>query len=442
MTSYDPNVAMMIYSITPPHRLRGIIDLPGDKSISHRAILLNAVAAGSAEITNFLTGADCLSTIACVQALGVHIERQGTTVRVDGAGLRGLREPVDVLDCGNSGTTLRLLAGLIAGQEGMFAVLTGDSSLRSRPQQRIVAPLRALGASLDGRQQGNCAPLAVRGAHLHGGAYELPIASAQVKSALLLAALFGDAPLTLTGRTDGRDHTERMLAAMGVEITVNTPVIRLTPPAHSDAPRPLSLWVPGDPSSAAFWWVAAAIHPDAELTTTGVCLNPTRTGALDALRAMGAQIEVTNQRIEGSEPVGDVTVRSSQLRGITIEGALIPRLIDELPVLALAAACAEGETIIRDAQELRVKETDRIATAASGLTALGATVEPTSDGMVISGGARLRGASLDSHGDHRLAMTWAIAGLVASGETTLRGAGAVDVSYPEFWSVLARVAER
>lgn len=431
----------MIHTITAPRRLRGVISLPGDKSISHRAVLLNAVATGEATVTNFLAGADCLSTIACVQALGVHVERHADTVRVYGAGLRSLREPVDVLNCGNSGTTLRLLAGMLAGQEGLFAVLTGDASLRSRPQRRIVVPLRALGASLDGRDQGDRAPLAVRGARLHGGAYELPIASAQVKSALLLAALFGDGSLTLTGRTDGRDHTERMLAAMGSAIIVDGPTIRLTPPDRPDALQPLSLRVPGDPSSAAFWWVAAAIHPDAELTTTGVCLNPTRTGALDALRAMGAQIEVTNQRTEGGEPVGDVTVRSSQLHGTVIEGALIPRLIDELPVLALAATCAGGETIIRDAQELRVKETDRIATVAAGLSALGAAVEPTEDGMIIAGGGNLRGATLDSHGDHRLAMTWAIAGLVATGEITLHGAEAVEVSYPEFWHVLRQIGE-
>lgn len=429
----------MIRTITAPRRLRGVITLPGDKSISHRAVLFNAVAAGTSEITNFLTGADCLSTIACVQALGVRVERHGSTVQVYGSGLRSLREPVDVLDCGNSGTTLRLLAGMLAGQDGMFAVLTGDASLRSRPQQRIVSPLRALGAHLDGRQHGNCAPLAVRGAHLHGGVYDLPIASAQVKSALILAALFGDGALTLTGRTDGRDHTERMLAAMGVTITTDGSTIRLIPPDRVDALHPLSLRVPGDPSSAAFWWVAAAIHPDAEVTTTGVCLNPTRTGALDALRAMGAQIEVSNQRIEGGEPTGDVTVRSSRLYGTVIEGMLIPRLIDELPVLALAATCAEGETVIRDAQELRVKETDRIATVVAGLTALGASVEPTDDGMIIAGSHQLCGATLDSHGDHRLAMTWAIAGLVASGHTTLHGAEAVAVSYPEFWNVLERI---
>jgi 3-phosphoshikimate 1-carboxyvinyltransferase len=332
--------------------MRGTIDVPGDKSISHRSILLNSLARGTAEITHFLAGADCLSSIACMRALGVEIERRGdTAVRVHGRGLRGgLREAGDVLDCGNSGTTLRLWTGLLAGQDGLFAVLTGDASLRSRPQRRIVAPLRALGAQLDGRQNGDRAPLMVRGARLAGGSYTLPVASAQVKSALLLAALAGDAPLTLDGRTDGRDHTERKQHAMGVPISKDKGTIVLEPPAHGAELQAVSLQVPGDPSSAAFWWVAAAIHPDAELTTTGVCLNPSRTGALDALQMMGADITISNQRNEGSEPVGDITVRSSNLRGTTIGGALIPRLIDELPVLAVAAACATGDTLIRDAQ--------------------------------------------------------------------------------------------
>jgi 3-phosphoshikimate 1-carboxyvinyltransferase len=432
-------------TVTSPRRLRGTIEVPGDKSISHRAVLFNALADGEARISHFLPGADCRSTIACMRALGVEIEleetshRGGWTIRVRGAGPRGLHEPADVLDCGNSGTTLRLLTGLLAGQAGMFAVLTGDASLRSRPQKRIVEPLRALGATLDGRQGGDRAPLMVRGAALHGGSYDLPIASAQVKSALLLAALGGDAPLTLGGRTDGRDHTERMLAAMGADITTAGDTVTLRPPAmRQGAPslRPLSLRVPGDPSSAAFWWVAAVIHPDAELTTVGVGLNPSRTGALEVLRMMGADIVVTNERSEGSEPVGDVTVRSSALRGVEIGGALIPRLIDELPVLAVAAARAQGDTLIRDAQELRAKETDRIETVANGLDALGVTVEPTADGMGITGGQRLRGGALQSHGDHRLAMAWAIAGLVADGETLVQGAEAVDVSYPGFWETL------
>lgn len=432
---------MTTITLSPPRRLRGIIDVPGDKSISHRSVIFNAVAEGNAEITHFLTGADCLSTIACMQALGVQVERDGATVRVRGVGLRGLREPADVLDCGNSGTTLRLLAGLLAGQPGMFAVLTGDASLRARPQKRIVGPLRALGAQLDGRQDGDRAPLSVRGAALAGGRYELPVASAQVKSALLLAALGGNGPLTLTGKIASRDHTERMLKAMGIDLVEAQGAITLHPPVHPVLPYPLSLRMPGDPSSAAFWWVAAAIHPDAELTTTGVCLNPSRTGALDVLRAMGANLTVGNERVEGSEPVGDVTVRSSNLRGTEISGALIPRLIDELPVLAVAAACAAGDTLVRDAQELRAKETDRIETVASGLDAAGALVEPTADGMGISGGRGLRGTTLHSQDDHRLAMSWGVLSLVAAGETRIDAADAVDVSYPGFWKTLARVSE-
>jgi len=431
---------MTSISLSAPRRLRGVVRVPGDKSISHRAVILNAVAGGPARITNFLPGADCLSTIACVRALGVAVEREGAEVQVHGAGLRGLREPADVLDCGNSGTTLRLLAGLLAGAP-LFAVLTGDASLRSRPQRRIVAPLRALGAWLDGRDHGDHAPLAVRGARLQGGQYALPVASAQVKSALLLAALAGEGPLTLTGQIASRDHTERMLRAMGVDLQLSAGQIILRPPTDPLLPYPLSLRVPGDPSSAAFWWVAAAIHPDAELTTVGVCLNPTRTGALDVLRAMGAAVEVTDERLEGSEPVGNVTVRSSALRGVTIGGDLIPRLIDEIPVLAVAAACAAGDTLIRDAQELRAKETDRIATVAAGLAAMGVAVEPTADGMGIvgRGGPTLVGAEVHSHGDHRLAMAWAIAALVASGTTRIHDPEAVAVSYPGFWETLAEV---
>ncbi len=429
-------------TITAPKRLRGVVHVPGDKSISHRAVLLNAIATGSAQITNFLPGADCLSSVACVRALGVSIDqRTERELIVHGVGTGGLREPVDVLDCGNSGTTLRLLAGLLAGQP-FFSVLTGDASLRSRPQRRIVTPLRAMGAQIDGRAEGDRAPLAIRGGALRGGQYQLPIASAQVKSALLLAAFNADGPLTLTGRIDSRDHTERMLAAMGLDITVTADQIVLHPPTAATAPVALSLRVPGDPSSAAFWWVAAAIHPDAELITPGVCLNPTRTGALDVLHAMGADIEVMNERLEGSEPVGDVVVRSSTLRGTTIAGNLIPRLIDEIPVLAVAAACAEGETVIRDAQELRAKETDRIATVAAGLSAMGVIVEPTVDGMIITGRAgQLQGATLDSYHDHRLAMAWAIAALVARGETTIVEPAAVAVSYPGFWQALAAVQE-
>ena len=426
-------------TIKAARRLRGTVQVPGDKSISHRAVMFNALAEGNATITNFLAGADCLATIACMRRLGVEIEHEGTTVRVYGRGLRGLQEANDVLDCGNSGTSLRLLAGLLAGQP-FLSILTGDDSLRKRPQQRIVEPLRALGAAIDGREHGRFAPLVVRGGTLQGGSWELAIASAQVKSALLLAGLYAEGSVRLTGRLDSRDHSERMLSAMGIDLSATEDGLLLYPPVHPVFPYPLSVEVPGDPSSAAFWWVAAAIHPDAEITTPGVCLNPTRTGALDVLQAMGAAITIENKRTAGAEPIGDVTVRSSGLRGTRIDGALIPRLIDEIPVLAVAAAHAAGETIVADADELRAKETDRIATVVGELGALGATIEATPDGMIIGGSAELAGTAVDSHGDHRLAMALAIAALVSEDETTIHDAAAVDVSYPGFWETLAKLA--
>lgn len=433
----------MKQTLSMPRRLRGTLAVPGDKSISHRAVIFNSIAEGNARITHFLTGADCLSTIACMQALGVRIERQDDAVRVYGRGLRGLSAPQDVLDCGNSGTTIRLLMGVLAGQS-FAATLTGDASLRRRPMGRVAAPLRALGAELRGEgQEGGAmyAPLTVQGRALHGGSYALPVASAQVKGALLLAGLLGDGPLVLTGKIASRDHTERLFAAMGIDLAVTADALTLYPPAHPVFPYPVSLRVPGDPSSAAFWWVAAAIHPDAELTTTGVCLNPTRTGALDVLRAMGAEIVITPTGSAGSEPVGDVTVRSSALRGTRIAGAVIPRLIDELPVLAVAAAYAQGETVIADAQELRVKESDRIAAMVDGLRALGGEADATADGMVIAGGGELQGAALASEGDHRLAMAFAVAALAAEGTTQIGEAEVVAVSYPGFWAELARVME-
>lgn len=433
---------MATRKISAAPRLRGALSVPGDKSISHRAVMFNAIAEGKAEITHFLLGADCLSTIACFRAMGVHIEQHADRVVVHGVGLRGLREPYDVLDCGNSGTTLRLMTGLLAGINGMYAVLTGDASLRSRPQRRIVDPLRGLGATVDGRSQGTLAPISVRGATLHGGHYELPIASAQVKSAVLLAALSGDGVMTVSGRIDGRDHTERMLAGMGIDIQTRGNIVTLTPPVHPVFPYALSLRVPGDPSSAAFWWVAAAIHPNAELTTLGVGMNPTRVGALDVLRAMGARVTVSNLRTEGSEPVADVTVASSTLTGTTISGPIIPALIDEIPILAIAAAMATGQTVIADAAELKAKETDRIKTVVDALHAMGVRVEATADGMIIEGRGHLDAAAVESHGDHRLAMAWAVAALVARGEMAIAGSEAVDVSYPDFWRDLAAIAEQ
>lgn len=429
---------MDVRTVRCPSVLRGTIRLPGDKSISHRAVMFGALAEGETRIENFLFGADCLATVACMRALGVEAvvedAPEGRVLVVHGVGLDGLREPEDVLNCGNSGTTMRLLAGLLAGQP-FLSVLTGDASLRSRPMARVLDPLRAMGAHVHGRDSGRLAPLVLGGSPLTGTQHRLTVASAQVKSALVLAGLFAEGETWVQEPANSRDHTEAMLAAMGAPLTSDGTVVRVRRPERPL--RPLRLRVPGDISAAAFWLVAGACHPDAEVEVLGVGLNPTRAGVIEALRAMGAVLAIRNQRIEGGEAVGDVVVRSSQLRGTVLEGALIPRAIDEIPVLALAACVAEGDTIVRDAAELRVKETDRIATTAAELGALGARIETTADGMRIRGGARLRGARCHSRGDHRLAMTLAVAGLLAAGETVIEGAGAVDVSYPAFWQDLA-----
>lgn len=419
-------------------RLRGTVRVPGDKSISHRALLFNALATGTARVRGFLDGADCRMTLAALRAMGVRIEEAGDTLLVHGVGLHGLTEPVDVLDCGNSGTTTRLLLGILAGQP-FFAALTGDGSLRRRPMGRVTDPLRQMGARIDGRDSGNLLPLGVRGGGLRGIEYALPVASAQVKSCLLLAALFASGPTTLTGRTASRDHTERMLGAMGADLSESGGAIVLTPGA-SLAARDVE--VPGDISSAAFWLVAGAAHPDAEITVENVGINPTRTGILDMLRLMGAEIEARNRRAVSGEPVADLTARSSRLHGAEIGGALIPRGIDELVVLAVAAAVAEGRTTVRDAAELRAKESDRIGTVVEGLRRFGARAEAREDGYTVEGPGVLLAETQESHDDHRLAMAWGIAALLAHDreETAIHGARAVDVSYPTFWQTLAQIA--
>ena len=425
-------------TVRAARRLRGTIEPPGDKSISHRAAILNAIAHGEAVVENFQTGADCLATVRCLRALGIRIESPTAGIlRVHGVGRSGLREAAAVLNAANSGTTLRLLAGLLAAQH-FFSVLTGDASLRSRPMGRIVEPLQAMGARIQGRADGTRPPLAIEGGRLRGIRHRLPVASAQVKSALTLAGLYAEGETVLEEPTPSRDHTERMLRAMGAAIVADKGSLRVSPLTGDLAP--LSLRVPGDISAAAFWMVAAAAHPDAELRLTGVGVNPSRSGIIDALRAMGASIAVEEERMSGCEPVADVVVRSSRLRGVVIEGPLIPRLIDEVPALAVAACLAEGDTVVRDAGELRLKESDRIHTTAGELRQLGAHIEELPDGMVIHGAGALRGAACGSHGDHRLAMTLAMAGLLAAGETTVHDAEAVAVSYPGFWDDLDRLA--
>ena len=425
---------MSVRTVRPAKRLRGTIAVPGDKSISHRAALFNALAQGEATVENFLIADDCRSTLDVLRSLGVEweLDEGARVLRVHGAGLHGLREPADTLDCGNSGTTMRLLSGILAGQP-FFSVLSGDGSLRARPMGRIVTPLRQMGAAIDGREGGTLAPLAIRGGGLRGIRYRLPMASAQVKSAVLLAGLFAEGETLIEEPARSRDHTERMLAAMGARIAGEWPAARITAPAEL---APLSLRVPNDISAAAFWMVAAAAHPDAEIRLTGVGVNPTRTGIIDALRAMGADISVEEERVVGGEPVADIVARSSRLEGVEAGGELIPRLLDEVPVLGVAAALARGRTVIRDAQELAVKESDRVATTASQLAALGAHVTPTADGMIIDGGGGLRGGDVESFGDHRLAMALAIAGLAGAGDVRIAGADAVSVSYPSFWQHL------
>ncbi len=418
--------------------LRGEARVPGDKSISHRAVMLGALAEGETRATGFLTGEDNARTVEAFRRMGVEVRVEGTTLTVRGAGGprragERLAEPDDVLDCGNSGTTIRLLTGLLAGQP-FVSVLTGDGSLRSRPMGRVIEPLARMGARIIGRHGGTRAPLTVVGGPLTGIRYDMPIASAQVKSALLLAGLVADGETVVREPSASRDHTERMLAFMGADLARTGRRTLAVRGGSRLAGREFA--IPGDFSSAAFFLVAGLVTPGSDLVLRDVGLNPTRTGALDALVAMGGRIEVVSRREDGPEPVGDLRVRSSRLRGTEIAGDLVPRAIDELPALAVAAACAEGTTVIRDAAELRVKETDRIASMAEVLGAMGAAVRPTEDGMVIEGGGRLRGARVASRGDHRTAMAAAIAGLVAGGETAVEDVACIDTSFPGFAALL------
>jgi 3-phosphoshikimate 1-carboxyvinyltransferase len=413
--------------------LRGRISPPGDKSISHRAVILNAIAEGTAEIANYLAGDDVSSTIACLKALGVEIEVEPDKLVVHGAGLSGLHEAQDILDARNSGTTMRLLSGLLAAQP-FLSTITGDESLQARPMDRVIAPLRLMGASIWGKSSDIKAPLLIQGTALHGIQYEMPVASAQVKSAILLAALYAQGNTTIIEPVKSRDHTERMLRAMGAALNMSGNTVRCLPPSKSL--KCMDVTVPGDISAAAYWLIAGAIHPSARIELTGVGVNPTRNGVIDVLKGMGASIMIENEGKEGGEPIADIIVKSSELKGVDIGGELIPRLIDEIPVIAVAAAMAKGTTTIRDAGELRVKESDRIAATASELRKLGVQIEEMLDGMVIHGTGKLGGAECDSHGDHRLAMMLAIAGLVAEGDTVIYNAEAVNISYPDFWDDL------
>ena len=416
--------------------LRGTLTVSGDKSISHRAVMLGSLATGTTEIEGFLPGEDCLSTIRCFRSMGVQIEQNGSSVKVFGRGLRELTAPAGILDCGNSGTTTRLLSGVLAAQH-FNSELSGDASIQRRPMKRIMIPLRAMGADITSVSGNDCAPLSVHGKQLYGIHFNSPIASAQVKSAVLLAGLYASGQTTVTEPALSRDHTERMLRSFGAKVLTGNfegrPSVTVTETQNLYGTE---ISVPGDISSAAFFLVGASIVPGSEVVLRNVGINPTRDGVISALRAMGAKIEVLEVRNEDSEPAADLLVRYAPLHGTEIGGALIPRLIDELPVLAAAAAVAEGRTVIRDAAELKVKESNRIRTMAEGLSRLGAKVEETEDGLIIDGGAALHGGAVESYSDHRIAMSFAILSLVIDGEVRISDPDCVNISAPTFYEDL------
>jgi 3-phosphoshikimate 1-carboxyvinyltransferase len=428
----------MPVTIARPRSLRGEIIAPGDKSVSHRAIMFNALSnTGTARVTNFSPGADCTSTVEIMRALGVEITREagakgmGDSLNAKGVGLRGLQEPADILDAGNSGTTTRLMSGILAGQD-MLAILTGDDSLKSRPMGRVVKPLTSMGAVISGRANDTLAPLVFHGGSLHESNYVMPVASAQLKSCLLLAGLRADGTTTLTQPAESRDHTERMFSAMGVNLTKSGLDLVLEP---SDLDT-VDVEVPGDISSAAFWMVAGICHPDAELLIKNVGINPTRAGIITALQMMGADLTLIDEREVAGEPVADVLVRTSDLKGIELSGDIVPLLIDEIPVIAVAASLADGETVIKDAEELRVKESDRIQASISWLNDAGVDAIGTPDGMIVPGGGTIGGGQFQSYDDHRLAMTLGVAGLISTEPITVIDPDVAGVSYPNFWEII------
>lgn len=411
-----------------------VVTVPGDKSISHRSVMIAAIAEGDSAIENFLPGEDCFSTVRCMRQLGVEIEQTApSSLIVHGRGLHGLKEADDYLDVGNSGTTIRFLSGLLAGQE-FFSVLTGDTSIRRRPMGRVVTPLRQMGAQIWGRDGDRLAPLAIRGSSLHGIHYQSPVASAQVKSAVLLAGLYAQGETSVTEPATSRDHTEKILAGFGAQVKTDG----LTAVIKGGVLTGRPVLVPGDISSAAFFLAAAAIIPNARITVENLGLNPTRTGILEVLAEMGAKVEINNRRNISGEELGDVTVTGQGLKGTEIGGSLIPRLIDEVPVLAVVAAMAEGRTVIRDAEELKVKESNRLEATAAELRRFGVDIRETEDGLAITGGGSYHGAICQSYNDHRIVMACALMGL-AAGDTTVRGAECVNISFPGFEKLLARL---
>ena len=432
---------MSVRTIAPTRGLKGEVTIPGDKSISHRSIMLGSIALGTTEITHFLEGADCLSTIDCFRKMGVEIERKPSSILVHGKGLRGLTAPASTLNVGNSGTTTRLISGILSGQN-FATTLSGDDSLNSRPMQRIMTPLNTMGAHIRSLNDNGCAPLHIRPGALHGIHYQSPVASAQVKSAVLLAGLYADSPTSVTEPALSRNHTELMLQGFGAYVATDLHTDG-TATAHVEPCKELygqQICVPGDISSAAYFIAAALLVPGSELLVKNVGTNFTRAGFLKVCKAMGADIETVSQTIEGGESRADLLVRYSHLKGTVIEGDIIPTLIDEIPMIAIMAAFADGQTVIRDAAELKVKETNRIDTVTAGLKAMGADITPTDDGMIIEGTGHLNGASIQSYLDHRIAMAFSVAGLASDGETQIVDSQCVDVSYPEFYATLNSVS--
>ena len=433
--------------------LRGEVTVPGDKSISHRSVMFGSIAKGMTEVHNYLQGADCLSTISCFRKMGIEIENRGDAVLVHGRGLRGLTRPADVLDCGNSGTTTRLISGILSAQD-FDVTLTGDASIQKRPMKRIMEPLSLMGASIESVNGNGCAPLRISGRKLQGISYTSKVASAQVKSAVLLAGLYADGETRVTEPYLSRNHSEIMLNYFGADVrtemeaaTAGNSVSAATADSGSATAiiQPANelhgnlVEVPGDISSAAFFLCAGLMTPNSEILIRNVGINPTRAGILNVIRDMGGDITLLNERAGSGEPTADILVRSSSLHGTVIEGAVIPTLIDELPMTAAMACFADGTTVIRDAAELKVKESDRIAVMTENLTAMGADVTATEDGMIIRGGRPLHGAVVDSHLDHRIAMTFAVTGLCADGGTEILGAECVNISYPQFYEDLKRL---
>lgn len=419
-------------------RLTGELTVPGDKSISHRSIMFGSLADGLTEVRGFLQGADCLSTIACFSKMGIEIENNGGTVLIHGKGPKGLTAPAGVLDCGNSGTTTRLISGILAAQD-FNVTLTGDESILKRPMKRIMEPLSMMGAQIESICNNGCAPLRITGRRLHGIHYISPVASAQVKSAVLLAGLYADGETRVTEPYVSRNHTELLLSAYGADIHTEdtTAILR---PGNPLIGRKLT--VPGDISSAAFFIAAALLIPDSEILIRNVGVNPTRDGMIHVCRMMNGNVTLLNETNESGEPTADLLVRSSALKGAVIEGSIIPTLIDELPMIAAMACFAEGTTVIRDAAELKVKESNRIAVMTENLRSMGADVEETGDGMIIRGGRPLHGAVIDSKKDHRIAMTFAVTALAAEGKTEILNADCVDISYPGFYADLHRLIRK